>query len=121
MKRNKRARGTDSNRLNIQKLRRKRTDEASELTRKKSVGIGLLNMGGASEQGIEDVKRMVQVKDLNIMCLVETHIRKEDKEGIVIPGFQTHECGREGFEKKGGGLAILTRKGDVVFSRHHWQ
>ena len=117
MKRKKPARGTDTRRLNLQKLRRRQEDEEVEPTRKKSVGIGLLNLGGMTTQGMEDVKRMVQLKDLDVLCLVETHVRKEDKEGVEVPGFQSHECRREGNEKKGGGLAILTRSGDMVFSR----
>jgi hypothetical protein len=44
MKRKKPARGTDTRRLNLQKLRRRQEDEEVEPTRKKSVGIGLLNL-----------------------------------------------------------------------------
>ena len=108
----------NAKRINALKVRRNQEEAVAELTRKKSIGIGLLNLGGVSVQGMEDVKRMVQLKELDIMCLIETHKRKEDKTGVEIPGFQSYECRREGNEKKGGGLAILVRNGDMLFSRH---
>ena len=49
---------------------------------------------GISEKGVEDLKRMVKIKDLQIMCLVETHVRKEYKDGIEILGFDSHQCRR---------------------------
>ena len=109
---------SDFRRMTGRKLRRKDVEDISELTRKKSIGIGLLNMQGMSEKGIKDLKRMVEMKELESMCLVENHVRKEDKYGIEIPGFDSHQCRREGNEKRGGGLAILTRRGGIVFSRY---
>ena len=118
MKKRKVDRLSDFKRMSGRKPQRKNVGDISELTRKRSVGIGLLNLQGKSEKGVEDLKRMVEMKDLQIMCLVETHVRKEDKDGIEIPGFNSHQCLREGNEKRGGGLAILTRRGGIVFSRY---
>ena len=118
MKKRKVDRVSDFRRLAGRKLRRNDFEDMSELTRKKSFVIGLLNIQGVSEQGIEDLKRIVHLQDVQMLCLVETHVRKEDKDGISIPGFDSHQSLREGNEKKGGGLAILTRKGGIVFSRH---
>ena len=91
---------SDFRRLAGRKLRRKDVEDMSELTRKKTFGIGLLNIQGVSEQGIEDLKRIVHIQELEMMCLVETHVRKEDKHGIYIPGFDSHQSLREGTEKK---------------------
>ena len=44
------------------------------------------------------------------MCLVETHVRKEDRKGPSLEGFVTHQARREEGDKKGGGLAILVRE-----------
>ena len=85
----------------------------------KTLGIGMLNLRGKSEQTIEDLKQIVVLQDLDVLCLVETHVRAEDKEGVKLEGFDSHESRREGAEKKGGGLAILTRvKDGIVFARH---
>ena len=89
------------------------------LTRKRTLGVGLQNIRGKTDQTIEDLKIVVTRLDLDVLCLVETHIRAEDKVGVELEGFDTHESLREGEEKKGGGLAILTRRKDgIVFSRH---
>ena len=118
MKRCKRDRAADIRRLSRRKVLRKDVGDVTELTRKKTVGIGLLNINGVSVQSVQDIKRIVQVEELEILCLTETHVRKEDKHGVSIPGFDSHESLREGNEKKGGGLAILTRKGGIVYTRY---
>ena len=86
--------------------------------KEQTIGIGLLNMQGKSRKGMEDLERAVKVEGLDVLCLVETHSRKEDRKGPSIEGFVAHQARREGTDKKGGGLAILVRdKKGIAFSR----
>ena len=113
----------DKNRYkSLDKKRNMRNQTTVEVTKKPVIGIGVLNMQGKSRQGMEDVRRAVISQDLDIVCLTETHVRKEDKKGPSIEGFDTHQACREGGDKKGGGLAILTKKIDgIAFTRYRPQ
>ena len=109
----------DRHRECIRKRKNRGAHEVEVVERKETVGIGLLNMQGKSRTGMEDVRRAVADKDLDFMCLVETHVRKEDRRGPSIEGFETHQACREGQDKKGGGLAILARKRKgIAFTRY---
>ena len=120
MKRVKPARSTGYRERDfIRKKKNRAKNEVETVTREQSLVIGMLNMQGKSVLGMEDVKRAIEVRDINVMCLVETHVRSEDRDGPKIEGFNTHQLCREGGDKKGGGLAILTREKDVVtYSRY---
>ena len=101
------------------KRKNRQENDVQVVERKETLGIGLLNMQGKSRQGMEDVRRAVVTQDLDIMCLVETHVRKEDRKGPSIEGFVTHQACREGGDKKGGGLAILAReRKGIAYTRY---
>ena len=104
----------------IKKKTKYRNDEKTEaVSRNRILGIGTFNMNGKTVKGMEDVKKAVTGQDISIMCLVETHVRKEDRKGPNIEGYDTHQACREGNDKKGGGLAILTKKGSgLAFKRY---
>ena len=59
-------------------------------------------------------------QDVDVMCIVETKKRREDKDKIKMKGFDVHEARRSDADgdKQGGGLAILTRKDGIVFKRY---
>ena len=99
--------------------KRKNMKNVQVVERKLTIGIGLLNMQGKSVKGMEDVARAVTVEDLDVMCLVETHVRKEDRKGPALKGFVTHQACREGADKKGGGLAVLVKeRNGIAFTRY---
>ena len=109
-------RDKDRNKSFNRKIRNMRNVQVFEM--EQTIGIGLLNMQGKSRKGMEDVERAVKVQGLDVLCLVETHVRKEDRKGPSIEGFITHQARREGTDKKGGGLAILVRdKKGIAFTR----
>ena len=102
------------------KKTKNRGNKSTEVvSRKQGLGIGTFNMNGKSVQGMEDIKRAMISRDVEVMCLVETHVRKEDKKGPSVEGYDMHQSCREGGDKKGGGLAILTKKGSrLAFKRY---
>ena len=103
----------------IRKTKNRGNKGTEAVSRSKVLGIGVWNMNGKSVRGMEDVTSAVQDQNISVMCLVETHVRKEDRKGPVIEGFDTHQACREGGDKKGGGLAILTKKATgLAFSRY---
>ena len=95
MKRVKPARSTGYRERDfIRKKKNRAKNEVKTVTREQSLVIGMLNMQGRSVLGMEDVKRAIEIKDINVMCLVETHVRSEDRNGPKIEGFKTR-VGRE--------------------------
>jgi exonuclease III len=58
---------------------------------------------------------------MDIVCLVETHLRHEDKKKIKVKGFDVFEVRRADAEGdlKGGGIAVLARQKDgIIFKMH---
>ena len=91
------------------------------LTRKASLNVGMLNIEGHREDKMEDVTRAMRIKDLDIMVILETHLRKEQKKRVKMEGCEIFEARREDFskDKKGGGIAILCRqRGGLSFSSY---
>ena len=102
--------------------RKKAADQGQEgvAKRRSLMGIGMLNLGGLKEQGMLNVKQAIDERELDIFCLIETKLDKEDLKKIEKEGFEVFEERREkaNKDKKGGGLAILTRqKVGVSFRR----
>ena len=90
--------------------------------RKKSISIGLLNVNGYSDVTAKDVEDAVSRQDIDIICVVETKKRLEDRDKIRMKGFDVHETRRADVDedKHGGGLAIFTRKKDgIIFNRYN--
>ena len=90
--------------------------------RKTSLGIGFLNVNGWSEATRKDVCDTANQQNLDVVCLAETKKRFEDRDKIKLEGFDVFEARRANVDedKKGGGLAILTRQKDgIVFRRHN--
>ena len=91
------------------------------LTRKASLNIGMLNIEGHREDKMEDVSRAMRIRDLDVMVLLETHLRREHKKKVKSEGCEVFETRRGDFEKdkKGGGIAIMCRKKKgISFSSH---
>ena len=87
----------------------------TKLQRMEKVIIGRIDRADFPKLGLSDIDIKIDTGAYtsSIHC---NHIRAEDKVGVELEGFDTHESLREGEEKKGGGLAILTRKKDgIVF------
>ena len=91
-------------------------DPKETLDRRKFVRLGCLNVNGWSEQSRFDVLAAIELKNVDVFSLVETHSRQEDKERLKIPGFEVFQCKRQDAtgDKKGGGLACLVRKSSGV-------
>ena len=103
--------------------RKKKADQGQEgvVTRRSSIGIGMLNLGGMKQQGMLNVEEAINKRELDIFCLIETQIDQEDLKKIEMEGFEVFEERRDkaNKDKKGGGLAILTRrKSGVNFKRY---
>ena len=77
-----------------------------------SMGIGMLNLNGLTTRGMLEVEEAMNKKDLDIFCLLETKLVKEDIKEIELNGFEVFEQRREkaNKDKKGGGLGIMVRK-----------
>ena len=84
------------------------------MKRKNKMTIGMLNVEGCKEQGMVDVEAAVLSRDMDIMILIETHMRKEDKLKLSLRGYEVFETRRATADKdkKGGGLAMMVRKKD---------
>ena len=105
-------------------LRRTRDGGGEEgvVRRRNSLGIGMLNLDGVKEQGMMNIGEAINKKELDVFCMIETKLVKEDRKKIEKEGFDVFEQRREkaNNDKKGGGLAILMRKkAGVAFKRFH--
>ena len=67
-------------------------DPKETLDRRKFVRLGCLNVNGWSEQSRFDVLAAIELKNVDVFSLVETHSRQEDKERMEIPGFEVFQC-----------------------------
>ena len=92
-------RDKDRNKNFNRKKRNMRNVQVVEM--EQTIGIGLLNMKGMSRKGMEDVERAVKVQGLDVLCLVETHVRKEDRKGPSIEGIY-HASGAQGGNRQEG-------------------
>ena len=75
--------------------------------------IGFLNTNGLSDTSLDDLRRAVVSKDLDVLGLVETKYRQEEwHKRIEIQGYECHEVRRSSAngDRAGGGIAVLTRK-----------
>ena len=90
------------------------------LLRKKSLAVRLLNVNGYLQTTANDVEITMSKQDVDVMCIVETKTRREDKDKIKVKGFDVHKTRRSDADsdKQGGGLAILRRKDGIVFKRN---
>ena len=80
-----------------------------------------LNANGLSEESIFDIATAADSKSVNIVCVTETHLRRE--QNIVhheIPGFNVFETRRSDVseDKGGGGIAIYCRNDGPLFKLH---
>ena len=95
--------------------------EGESLIRKKSLSVGLLNVNGYSQTSAKDVEDAMSKLDVDVMCIVETKMRTEDREKIKMKGFDVYETRRADADgdKQGGGLAIFARRKDgIIFKRY---
>lgn len=95
--------------------------EGESLSRKKSLSVGLLNVNGYSQTSAKDVEDAMSKLDVDVMCIVETKMRTEDRDKIKMKGFDVYETRRADADgdKQGGGLAIFARRKDgIIFKRY---
>ena len=104
------------------RVRVRKEDKKEAVVKKMALGIGFLNADGCSETTMRDIEEAVSHQDIDVMCVAETKMRQEQKEKLKMNGFDIHETRRSDADgdKKGGGLAIFTRKKDgIVFKRYN--
>ena len=87
----------------------------------KSLVIMHLNANGLSEESVYDISSAADSKDVNVICVTETHFRKE--QNIVhheIPGYNVFEARRSDIseDKGGGGLAVYCRDNGPLYKLH---
>jgi exonuclease III len=110
----------NKNRMRLKKSIAKRVKQ-EQLVRRSELVVGMLNMEGYKVRGMVDVGEAASARNMDVICLVETHLRKEDRKMIELEGYDTVEVRREDAndDMNGGGLAILTRKkSGLIFKQH---
>ena len=107
------------------RTRGRRRENVDILTRRMTANIGLLNIDGCSTKGMVDVENAMSQKEIDGMCLVETHLRKEDRKKIEMDGCEVFETRREEVneegvkDKRGGGIAFLAKKREgILWTRY---
>ena len=100
-------------------------EEVGVVEKKTAMVTGYLNCDGYKLKTKVDLDAAIRRKEVDIFCLVETKLRKEQKTKISKEGFLVFESRRDDCnslgmkDKKGGGLAILTKKREgLVFKQH---
>ena len=81
-----------------------------------------LNCNSLTEETIHDLTCAASSKSVNVICLTETHLRRE--QNIVhhtIDGFNLFESRRSDVseDKGGGGLAVYCRDDGPLFKLHN--
>ena len=101
-------------------------EEVGVMEKNTSMVTGYLNCDGYKLKTKVDLDLAIRRKDVGIFCLVETKLRKDQKIKISKLGFEVFESRREDCnslgmkDKKGGGLAILTKKREgLVFKQYN--
>ena len=92
------------------------------LSRKKGLGISLLNVDGLSDDALLDVENTLVTEHPDICILLETKRRFEDDDtDIAIDGYDVLERKRSDAagDKAGGGLAMFTRRGEGLVYKEH--
>ena len=85
--------------------------KAKERKGKNNMKIGYINCRGYKGK-VADVGDIIEGEKIDIVALVETHIRKEEEGMMPSPeGYELICKGRENGQKKGGGVGFLVRKG----------
>ena len=122
----KKVRSIQMNKRRINQFRYKKAARRREyvgvLNRKKTLKTCFLNVDGLGDVTLEDIKETVNIKNPDLMILVETK-RREEEIGfdISIPGYNLHERRRSDTaeDKGGGGIAVYTKLADgVLFNIH---
>ena len=105
-----------------------RGGHAGAMEKKMTTVIGFLNVNGYNTKTMVDVNLAIGRKGVDIFCLAETKLRKEDRMKIFKEDFEVFETRREDCNNKGekdrngGGLAILAKKKEgVVYKRYQPQ
>ena len=89
------------------------------LDRRKFIRLGCLNSDGWSIQKEFDVQGAIEAKNIDIFSVIETHLKKGDKDKLAFNGFSVFETRRSEKDKKGGGIAVFARKSSgVAYKRH---
>ena len=84
------------------------------LDRRKFIRLGCLNSDGWSIQKEFDVQGAIEAKNIDIFSVIETHLKKGDKDKLAFNGFSVFETRRSEKDKKGGGIAVFARKSSGV-------
>ena len=121
-----RSRGERDFKYTMVRKRMMKREEVGLIEKKTSMVTGYLNCNGYKLKTKVDMDLAIRCKDIDIFCLVETKLRKEQKINISKEGFEVFESRREDCnssgmkDKRGGGLAILTKKREgLVVKRHN--
>lgn len=79
--------------------------------RKNNIKIGYINCRGYKGK-IGEIGDVAESEKMDIVALVETHVRKEEVGIVTGPaGYELICRGRESGQRKGGGVGFLVRKG----------
>ena len=106
-------------RFRIAKHRKSQDPSQNILDRRKYVRLGCLNTDGWGMQKEFDIQAAIESKNIDIFSVVETHLKKGDKEKLSLRGFEVFEARRSEREKKGGGIAVFARKlMGAVYKKH---
>ena len=105
-------------------LVRKSNNQAAakkSVERARTLKIGMLNINGWKPEREVDVRAVVESQGLDIMCIVESKMRAEDRKKITLKGYKVFEQRRSDADadRKGGGLAMLiSDAGGVIAHRY---
>ena len=102
--------------------RKRLNGDVGVASRERNLTIMHLNCNGLTEETIHDLTCAASSKSVNVICLTETHLRRE--QNIVhhnIDGFNLFESRRSDIseEKGGGGLAVYCRDDGPLFKLHN--
>ena len=114
------------NRRRVNQFRYKKAAKQREgigvIDRKKTLKTCFLNVDGLGEVTLENIRETVNVKNPDLVILVETKRRAEEiGTDIDIPGYGLHEVRRSDLseDKDGGGIAVYTKLSDgLLFNIH---
>ena len=107
----------------MQDLKRKSARRGEEkaarvVDRRRILKTGLLNVNGWKQGKDEDICQTIVSENLDVVGLLETKLRLEDRKKIEVAGykaFETRRCDAD-VDKPGGGLCMLVRDTqDLIF------
>ena len=106
-------------RYRLAKHRKGQDPTQNTLDRRKYIRLGCLNTDGWGMQKEFDIQAAIESKNIDVFSVIETHLRKGDKEKLLLKGFTVFETRRSEGAKKGGGIAVFARKTNgVVYKKH---